>query len=134
MANCVLELKRLEALRGEFGPPAAERKQACLQALKAASFGTAGQLLRLHEILCFMQAWPDDDAILSLVDVMLARFGHARCRGGMRRSWPTRASPALPSTSDFLPSTARWLADRWPDQIRIDWETSMTPEATWSPI
>ena len=122
MANAILRLKQLESLKFEFGPLAAEQKSVCLNALKSTELSNVHQIRRLHEILCFMQAWPDDEAILSTVDAMLARFEH---RPDVKRHADELTNTGIAGTAinfRFYAVTAQWLADRWPKQIHVDWE------------
>ncbi len=122
MTDALHHLQQLESLRFDFEPSAAEQKRTCLKALKAAQLRTAEQVLRLHEILCFMQAWPDDDAILSLVDSLLSRFDRRR---DLKRWADELINSGVAGTAihfRFYAATARWLADRWPIQLHIDWE------------
>jgi hypothetical protein len=122
MANAAQALRQLESLKGEFGAPAADRKQACLNLLKSTRLRTAEQVERLHEALCFMQAWPDDEAILSTVDAMLAGFDK---RTDLKRHVEELTNTGIAGTSicfQFYASTTLWLADRWPKELRIDWD------------
>jgi hypothetical protein len=122
MANALLGLKQLESLKFEFGPQAARQKKDCLEVLKSAQFKNAHQIERLHEIFCFMQAWPDDEAIQLAVDTMLAHFDKRR---DLKRHADELAGSGIAGTEinfRFYAVTALWLADRWPDQIHIDWE------------
>jgi hypothetical protein len=122
MINAILGLKQLESLKFEFGPPAAKQKKVCLQLLKSAPLNSADQFTRLHEVLCFMQAWPDDDAILSSVDAMLARFDQRRDLKRHAEKLINTGIAGAPIHFRFYAVTARWLADRWPQQLHIDWE------------
>jgi len=122
MANATLCLQQLESLKFEFGPPAARQKKDCLRVLKPAQLKNADQISRLHEILCFMQAWPDDDGILSSVEAMLARFDRRR---DLKQHAEQLTNSGIAGTSinfGFFAVTAKWLADRWPDHVHIDWE------------
>ena len=122
MASAAFDLKQLESLKYDFGPQAAKQKEACLQVLKSTRVKTSDQITRLHEILCFIQAWPDDAAILSLADSMLASFDQ-------RRDLKTHAAElrntGIAGTSihfSFYAVTALWLANRWPDEVHVSWE------------
>jgi hypothetical protein len=129
MANTVLGLKQLESLKSDFGSRAAEQKKACLQVLESAQLKSADQIERLHDILCFMQAWPDDETILSSVDAMLAHFGQRR---DLKRHAAELANTGIAGTPihfRFFAVTAKWLAERWPDRIHIDWEEFDDAEA-----
>lgn len=122
MTNAAIALKQLESLKGEFDPQSTKQKKVCLQIMKSAQLKNADQILRLHEVLCFLQAWPDDDAILSSVDVMLAQFEQRR---DLKRHADELASTGIAGTPiyfSFYAVSAQWLADRWPDRLHIDWE------------
>ncbi|MCA9231321.1 MAG: hypothetical protein KDA57_11755 [Planctomycetales bacterium] len=122
MSSPLVALKSLESLKGEFDPSSANAKQASLQVLKSAELKSAEQVLRLHETLCFMQAWPDDEPVLMLVDAMLARFDQRR---DLRRHADELSNSGIAGTRinfRFYAGTARWLADRWPERLEIDWE------------
>ncbi len=122
MAHALLDLKKLEPLKLEFGPRAAKAKMRHLEALKSAQFKTADQITRLHEVLSFMQAWPDDAVVLSLVESMLARFDR---RGDLKRHAEELTDTGIAGTPihySFYAATALWLAERWPGQLQIDWE------------
>ncbi len=122
MANAARELKQLENLKFEFEPAATKQKKICLQALKSAQLTTIEQITRLHEVLCFMQAWPNDEAMLSTVDGMLARFDRRR---DLKQHADQLVNSGIAGTEinfRFYAVTNQWLADRWPDQIHIDWE------------
>src|SRR2546422_8710327 len=51
-----------------------KQKGALLEALEGCVIRHPGTLLRLHETLCFLQAYPDDAQILVLVDGALETF------------------------------------------------------------
>ena len=53
-------LERLERLRFTFGRGVAKRKIALLDRLRVASLRSADEVFRLHELLCFLRAYPDD--------------------------------------------------------------------------
>jgi hypothetical protein len=115
-------LKRLESLRFEFGSQAAEEKERCLRALQSARLKNADQVARLHDVLCSIQAWPDNRAVLSLVECMLDCFER---RPDLMRHSDQLANTGIAGTSthfSFYAATALWLADRWPDRLHIDWE------------
>ena len=67
-------LRRLEALRHVFGDGIAATKRALLTTLARSRLGNTDGVLRLHEQLCFMRAYPDDRRVLAQVNAMLATF------------------------------------------------------------
>ena len=84
---------------------------------------SAGRLLRLHEELIRLNAYPPDEATLSAVRQALSRFRRrrdlARFRNRLRDTGVAGTVIGFP----FFWPTARWLVDRWPDRIRIDWDS-----------
>ncbi len=114
-------LRRLEAARGSYGGGAGVAKLELLRQLARRRLRTAKAVLRLHEILCFFRAYPDDDAVLGQVERMLAAFAH---RGDLRRFRSTLTETGIAGTQIhyrlFWPM-ARWVTRRWPEQLHFDW-------------
>jgi hypothetical protein len=83
----------------------------------------AAGLLRLHEDLIRLNAYPPDRATLSSVRKALSHFPArrdlARFRDGLRDTGVAGTTIGF----SFFWSTAKWLVERWPDQIRIDWDS-----------
>ena len=67
-------LDRLEASRDDYSPGAAARKITLLRALSRARLATPAAVLRLHEHLCFLRAYPDDRRVLAAADRLLKSF------------------------------------------------------------
>jgi len=115
-------LRRLEAVHREFGSPgAAGAKLDLLAPLAARRLATAGEVRRLHEVLCYLHAYPDDRAVLDRVEEMLAAFAE---RSDLRRRAKQLADSGIAGTRihySFYWFTALWLARRWPEQLRIEW-------------
>ena len=114
-------LKDLEALKLTYGGDAAAQKVALLRALDRASFARASALLRFHEVLCFLRAYPDGPKVLAEAERILAEFEKRR---DLRRLRGELADTGVAGTTinySFYWPTARWLAHRWPESLRIDW-------------
>jgi hypothetical protein len=121
-------LRELESLRLSFGRAAAARKRALLKHLAKASLPTNADVLALHELLCFMRAWPDSASLLSQVNALLAGFATRR---DLRRHRDALADSGVAGTDihyRFYWPTARRLARRWPAQFDIDWDAVDEPE------
>src|SRR5437879_12662485 len=67
-------LRRLQRLKAEYGPGRARPKLELLSALERRALPYAREVLRLHETLCFLRAYPDDATILARVGRMPARL------------------------------------------------------------
>ena len=114
-------LRRLEASRDDYSPGAAARKVGLLRALARARLPTPAAVLRLHEHLCFLRAYPDDRRLLSAAGSLLKSFS---ARPDLRRYRAALAGSGIAGTDlpdRFFWPMARWLAARWPAQLEIDW-------------
>ena len=79
-------LLALERLRLVFDAAAAQRKLTLLQQLAHVQLRSAPSVLRLHEMLCFMRAYPDNAAVLAATQAMLAVLrGASTCARTARR-------------------------------------------------
>ncbi|HEX6813310.1 MAG TPA: hypothetical protein VF384_16945 [Planctomycetota bacterium] len=114
-------LRSLEQTRATFGGDAPAQKLALLQALDRARMPTAAGVLRLHEALCFLRAYPDDAAVLEQVAAMLQRFDQRRDLRAHRRALMDSGIAGTPIRYSFFASTARWLSERFPGALRIVW-------------
>lgn len=129
-------LQALAPLRAEYGADAAARKQALLEVLASRPLRSAGDVLHLHEILCFLRAWPDDQDVLALVERMLDGFDR---RSDLRRHRAALAGTGIVGTTTefrFFSETAMWLANRWGSHLTIDWSELERPERleAWLPV
>src|SRR5260221_5957143 len=114
-------LRRLEKVRTDYGPGAGATKRALVSALDRARLPDASSVLRLHEALLFLSAFPDDAALRADVLRALGRF---RARTDLRRFRRGLADSGVAGTDihyPFFSYTARWLAARWPAALAIDW-------------
>ena len=113
-------LAALERSRLDFGVAAAQAKLALLKQLAHTRLGSARGVMRLHEALCFIRAYPDDAAVLAQVQTMLAAFDR---RSDLRAHRHTLADSGIAGTAlhyRFFAGQAQWLAQRWPDKLRLD--------------
>jgi hypothetical protein len=113
-------LAALERRRLEFGAAAAEAKLASLKHLAHTRLGSARAVMRLHEVLCFIRAYPDNAAVLAQVQAMLVAFDR---RTDLRAHRDALADSGIAGTAThyrFFAGQAQWLARRWPEQLRLD--------------
>ena len=113
-------LRELERSKDHYGAGSAAAKLALLARLARADLRSARALRRLHELLCFLRAYPDDARLLLQVERMLARFAR---RPDLRRARDALADTGIAGTAiryRFFWSTLRWLARRWPQRLVID--------------
>ena len=113
----------LAAAAPRYSPDDRPRKVMLLEELDGAIVRDARALLRLHETLCFLQAYPDDAKTLELVDRALETFAARVDRLGPVARRRLHDSGVAHSTLDYpfgFPM-ARWLAARFPRETEVAW-------------
>lgn len=127
--NPGLALTRLAAVKADYGPGAARRKLVLLTSLERAALTRADQVVQLHEVLAFLHAYPDDERVFTLVRRMLGAF-HRRI--DLRRLRSRLENSGIAGTDTVYPfaaSTARWLAERAPDALTVEWDAGENTRA-----
>ena len=115
-------LARLVELRSTYGPGLAPERLGLLRRLARARLATAREVLALHEALCFLRAYPDDEPVLAQVEAMLAGFDR---RADLRRHRRALAGSGIAGTeirSRFFAPVAFRLARRHGERLGIDWK------------
>ena len=114
-------LTELETLKNHFGKDIGRTKRELLQRLETGALPSAAAVLRLHELLCFWRAYPDDAPLLRQVETMLADFGSRRDLRRRRRALVDSGVAGTEIHYEFYMQMAQWLARQWPDRLQIDW-------------
>jgi len=128
MSSIAALVDLLDRSKNRFTPEDRAAKHAALRALAGRSFRDPALLLRFHEALCFLRAYPDDPELLHTVEKALESFG-ARV-DAIKATGPADRTEALQETGiartaiycPFSYPAARWLANRFPDGAEIDWD------------
>ncbi len=113
-------LALLEQAKDRYGAGCAEAKLTLMQRLEHATLRSARASARLHEVLCFLRAYPDDARVLTRVERMLGRFA---ARADSRREREALIDSGIAGTAiryRFFWPTVCWLARRWPQRLEID--------------
>lgn len=113
-------LASLARIARQYGPGLGERKYRLLAELGQAELASAKQVLRLHELLGFLDAYPDSRRVRSRAQAMLGRFRH---RPDLLRFREALAGTGIAGTDipyRFFWPTARWISRKWPGALRID--------------
>jgi hypothetical protein len=115
-------VEALAAAAARSSPGDQKQKYELLESLERCAIRHPGTLLRLHETLCFLQAYPDDAPVLELVDRALEGFGSrvARLGPAARRLHDSGIGGATLDYPFGYPM-ARWLAARFPRDTEIAW-------------
>lgn len=116
-------VEALAAAAPRFSPDERKAKLRLLDELAECAITQPDLLLRFHETLCFLQAYPDDRAVLARVDRALAGF-QSRVEGlGVAARQELHDSGVAGTTLDYpfgFPMT-RWLVSRFPTDVEIAW-------------
>ncbi len=122
-------LANLEATKSTFGPRTAAKTQKLLNQLSRREFPDAKSLLRFHEALLFLRAFPQSKSVVANVEKILNTF-----RQQVEKLRPQGADISL--FDDFDTSgvagtimqdtlnfeAARWIARRIPHNVGIAWD------------
>ncbi|MEK7700554.1 MAG: hypothetical protein AAB418_00980 [candidate division NC10 bacterium] len=113
----------LAAVAPRYAPEAREEKLRLLDELEGRRVGRAAALLRFHETLCFLQAYPDSPDVLARVDRALAGILERVMRLGPAARARLHDSGVAHATLDypFGYPMARWLAARFPRDCEVAW-------------
>jgi len=121
-------LTELEDLKRRFGDGDAKILRA-LGVLAKSKFTDADSLLRFHEALLFLRAYPPNADVLKQVTAILKTFEQ---RVSQLQETEADLSPlddpevsGIPGTSvtsNFSYAIVCWLAEKYPAQLSIDWE------------
>ncbi len=115
-------LTELEDRKSHFGDGCADRKFELLRQLEDTKLPTAAAVQRLHEVLCYLRAHPDDAALLTKVVLMLDRFD---MRLDLLRFHKQLQDSGIAGTTirySFFANTARWLSRRFPGALEVVWK------------
>jgi hypothetical protein len=122
-------LDRLAGLKCRFEPSDSLRAQKLLAQIGRRRFPDAASLIRFHELLLFLRAYPRTLEMRRLTEELLASF-HKRVTN-LRASGAEFSAFADPPVSGIAGTAfsaiwgydiARYLAARYPSRIEIDWE------------
>jgi len=122
-------LNALARWREQFTQEFTARKLAVLRQLARTTLRTADQVRRLHEILCFMRAYPDDAGVLRQVEQMLSDFARRRDLRANRQALAHSGIAGTLMGYPFFYPTAHWLSRRWPDALRLDRSDTVAEES-----
>src|SRR5262245_25453629 len=115
-------IRRLAKLRETFGPAAAAERERLLRACGRASCCSVKELSSLHETLCFARAYPDNQAVLDLVQDLLDRWERRADVHALGEALQGLGMAGVANAYPFFWPTARWLAERWPGALHVDWD------------
>jgi hypothetical protein len=113
----------LECLKGQFGANAAQQVTALLERAARTRFRDPEELIRLHETVLFLRAYPQNGRVVRLADQILFTFGD-RLRGMPREEFEYAEISGMAGTgltTNFSYPFARSLSERYRQRVSIDW-------------
>lgn len=125
--NPRLVVRRLQALRTIYRKAAAKVKLALLDSLAESFPRDASDLLKLHEVLCFLRAYPDSPAVLERVERLLDSFPD---RPEVVRARHYLSDTGISGTTIDYPFSypmATWLAQSYPGGTEVVWQDYEDP-------
>ncbi len=121
-------LAELEESKRRFGENDAKILSA-LRTLQKAKLDNGESLIRLHETLLFLRAYPPSAEVLTQIEQILKHVGE---RVAQLRDADADLSPlddpevsgiaGTSVTSNFSYAIVRWLVEKYPAQLSIDWD------------
>ena len=122
-------LDQLDDFKNRFGSPQSGKLESTLIRLSRQRFNDAESLIRFHELLLFVRAYPESASVLRLAESTLKSFAK---RVDALRSADVDLTPldspevsgiAGTAVSDtFTYPIVRWLVNQNPSRLKLDWD------------
>ncbi len=121
-------LNRLERLRSTFSVSAAKERASLVRTLSQSRILSASDLIRYHDLLCVIRAYPDNATVFDLAETELRHFG--RRVGAYKKLSRDKKASKLDDTGidgsitcyQFNYDITRYLLARYPGSLRINWK------------
>ena len=114
-------LVKLEKLRNQHDAASAEVKYSTLLELSTRRFKNSDEIERYHNVLLFMRAYPNNQALLNLLEEILRLFAHRIDVKRFREELASSGIAGCPIDYRFFYPMADWLATNWGESLQIDW-------------
>ena len=122
-------LAELEAARTQYGAGCATRIEKLLTAIERTELSDAASLIRFHDALLFLRAFPHSRKVILLTEKLLDGMGQRvqalRDSGADMELFDAEEFSGIAGTAiddDFTYEVARWLASRYPQHLRVNWD------------
>jgi len=129
------QLSELEAAKSQYGSGCAARVEKLLASLRKCEFADAESLVRFHDALLFLRAFPQSRKVVTLTEELLGgierQAKRLRTAGGDTELFDSEEFSGIAGTvvrESFTYEVARWLARRYPQQIEVEWDLD---EQSW---
>ncbi len=119
-------IAELTEIAGSFGPTVAGRKLRLLTEIERSPRHSLRDLRALHDVLCFLRAYPDNARVLGAVTTVIARLrGWLEATGAAGDS-PTLAETGFPGSAihaELSLALLQRMRRHVPAAFEIDWES-----------
>lgn len=123
-------LEQLASWKGQLGPDAARETSKLLARLRRARIRRPHDLIRFHEVVLYLRAYPRSPSVVELTDEILFSFAE-RLRGLDPEPFEDPEISGIAGSgvsTNFSYEVARSLATRHGKAIRIDWDNYEHPD------
>jgi hypothetical protein len=125
-------LVHLEESKRQFGPGAAARAEKLIAAAGKVKYRDARSLIRFHDALLFLRAFPQGPGVVGLCDQLLStihqRVGELRATGADMSAFDDESVSGIAGIEiiDTFPyEIATWLARAYPRHVEISWDSDI---------
>src|SRR5664280_1266339 len=125
-AGFASRLLTLETSKLNYGAGCASRIEKLLASMGDAQFDSAESLIRFHDVLLFLRAFPKSRKVAQLADDLLTGIVHQvetlRASGADLDLFDNEEFSGIAGTvinDNFTYDVARWLARRYPKQLSV---------------
>src|SRR5262249_57686737 len=94
-----------------------------LRACGGARCRSGKELSSLHETLCFARAYPDNKAVLDLVQNLLDRWERRADVHALGKALQGLGMAGVANPYPFFLPTARGVGGRWPGALHVAWDS-----------
>jgi hypothetical protein len=127
-------LARVEECKRRFGAGEAARTEKAIAAAGKRRFRDAQSLIRFHDALLFLRAFPQGPNVVRLTEKLLAgmhtRVEQLRASGADMSAFDDESVSGIAGIElvDTFPyEIATWLAQSYPDHVEICWDADISP-------
>jgi hypothetical protein len=128
-AGTVSQWAELQASKLQYGPGCAHPIERLLSAVDRVEFDDAESLIRFHDVLLFLRAFPQSRKVAHLADDLLTGIVHQverlQALGADMELFDDEAFSGIAGTTisdKFTYDVARWLVQRYPKQLTVEWD------------
>jgi len=122
-------LPELESCKSDYGTGCASKVEKLLTSMRGVQFADAESLLRFHDALLFLRAFPQSRKVAELAEILLAGIGHQverlRAAGADMKLFENEQFSGIAGTmveDTFTFDVAQWLVQHYPQQVSAKWD------------